>query len=67
MILQLSTTVHQIGSMIAARNIGIVYGGGRTGLMGAIADGALSKAAMFTAIIPNFLEKPKLDILDALF
>lgn len=30
-----------VGSGLAARGIGVVYGGGRVGLMGAIADAAL--------------------------
>jgi uncharacterized protein (TIGR00730 family) len=52
----LSKTVHKIGVMAAARKIGIVYGGGRTGLMGAVADGAISEGGYVHGIIPKFLE-----------
>src|SRR5512143_1521476 len=31
----------QMGSLLAERKLRLVYGGGRTGLMGAVADGAL--------------------------
>ena len=48
--------VKRIGAMVAARNIGIVYGGGRTGLMGAIADGAIEAQGYVHGIIPQFLE-----------
>ena len=30
------------GAAVASRGLGLVYGGGRVGLMGALADGALS-------------------------
>ena len=52
----LKERVHQIGAMIAARGLGVVYGGGRTGLMGAIADGALSEGGYVHGVIPEFLE-----------
>ena len=52
----LSEATHKIGIMAAARGHGIVYGGGRTGLMGAVADGALSQGGYVHGIIPKFLE-----------
>lgn len=48
--------VKRIGAMAAARDIGIVYGGGRTGLMGAIADGSTEAQGYVHGIIPQFLE-----------
>ena len=48
--------VKRIGAMAAARGIGIVYGGGRTGLMGALADGATDAQGYVHGIIPKFLE-----------
>ena len=30
------------GGAVASRGLGLVYGGGRVGLMGAVADGALA-------------------------
>lgn len=46
----------RIGGMIAARGAGIVYGGGRIGLMGAAADGAKAGGGFVHGIIPRFLE-----------
>ena len=31
-----------MGQMIASRELGLVYGGGKLGLMGAVADGMLA-------------------------
>ena len=53
---ELTDVVRKVGVMMAARGIGLVYGGGRTGLMGAIADGALSGDGYVHGIIPKFLE-----------
>jgi len=33
-------TAREVGRTLAERGLGVVYGGGRLGLMGAIADGA---------------------------
>ena len=46
----------RIGGMIAARSIGLVYGGGRIGLMGALAQGALAENGYVHGIIPQFLD-----------
>ena len=35
----------EVGEALARRGIGVVYGGGKLGLMGALADGALAAAA----------------------
>jgi uncharacterized protein (TIGR00730 family) len=43
------------GSFLAERNIGIVYGGGRVGLMGRLADGALSRGGEVIGVIPEKL------------
>ena len=45
----------QLGRDAAKRNITIVYGGGATGLMGAVANGALSEQGHVTGVIPQFL------------
>jgi uncharacterized protein (TIGR00730 family) len=44
-----------LGRAIAARGWGLVYGGGRTGLMGALADAALEAGGDVTGVIPQFL------------
>ena len=44
-----------IGRMLAERGIGVVYGGGRLGLMGAIADSALAAGGEVIGVIPQAL------------
>ena len=44
-----------VGTMLADRGIGIVYGGGRLGLMGAIADSALAAGGEVIGVIPQAL------------
>lgn len=53
---ELVELVRRIGGMAAVRKIGVVYGGGRTGLMGAIADGTLDAGGYVHGVIPTFLE-----------
>lgn len=44
-----------VGHDLAARGIGVVYGGGRLGLMGAVADAALAAGGEVIGIIPQAL------------
>lgn len=44
-----------LGNFLATNNIGLVYGGGATGMMGAVADGAISNGGYVKGIIPQFL------------
>ena len=44
-----------IGAELARRGIGVVYGGGRLGLMGAVADAALAAGGEVIGIIPQAL------------
>jgi hypothetical protein len=44
-----------VGRTLAERGIGVVYGGGRLGLMGAIADSALEAGGEVIGIIPDAL------------
>lgn len=44
-----------VGSGLAARGIGVVYGGGRLGLMGAVADSALAAGGEVIGVIPEAL------------
>jgi hypothetical protein len=46
------TLAHDFGALLADRGHELVYGGGRTGLMGAVADGALSRHGRVTGVIP---------------
>jgi len=45
----------QFGRVLAERGIGLVYGGGRVGLMGALADAALAAGAEVIGVIPQAL------------
>lgn len=44
-----------VGRTLAARGIGVVYGGGRLGLMGAVADAALEEGGEVIGVIPEAL------------
>jgi hypothetical protein len=43
----------EVGDLLARRGIGVVYGGGRLGLMGALAAGALEAGGEVIGIIPE--------------
>ena len=45
----------EIGQSLAERGIGVVYGGGRLGLMGAVAQGALDAGGEVIGVIPEAL------------
>jgi uncharacterized protein (TIGR00730 family) len=47
---------HELGRGLAARGVDLVYGGGRNGLMGSVADAALAGGGRVTGIIPVHLE-----------
>jgi len=44
-----------VGAGLAERGIGVVYGGGRLGLMGAVASGALDAGGEVIGVIPDAL------------
>jgi hypothetical protein len=44
-----------VGRTLAARGIGVVYGGGKLGLMGAVADAALATGGEVIGVIPTAL------------
>ncbi|WP_375382506.1 TIGR00730 family Rossman fold protein [uncultured Sphingomonas sp.] len=44
-----------VGAGLAGRGIGVVYGGGRLGLMGAVADSALAAGGEVIGVIPQAL------------
>ncbi|MDT9012389.1 TIGR00730 family Rossman fold protein [Novosphingobium sp. APW14] len=45
----------QVGRTLATRGIGVVYGGGKLGLMGAVADSALAAGGEVIGVIPEAL------------
>jgi len=52
-----AATARAFGAALARVGIGGVYGGGRVGLMGAVADAALAEGGEVIGIIPRFLEE----------
>jgi len=48
-------TARAVGRGLAERGIGVVYGGGRLGLMGAVADSALEAGGEVIGVIPDAL------------
>jgi uncharacterized protein (TIGR00730 family) len=44
-----------VGTLLAGRGIGVVYGGGAVGLMGSLADAALAAGGEVTGVIPASL------------
>jgi uncharacterized protein (TIGR00730 family) len=52
---QYRNSAFEIGEKLAINNLEIVYGGGKVGLMGAVADGGLSKGGKVLGIIPSFM------------
>jgi uncharacterized protein (TIGR00730 family) len=45
----------RLGELLAKRGIGLVFGGGRIGLMGAVADAVLAKGGEAIGVIPDSL------------
>jgi uncharacterized protein (TIGR00730 family) len=50
----------KFGQAIGQRGLELVYGAGRTGLMGAVADGVLSAGGSAFGVIPTFLKTVEL-------
>lgn len=48
-------TARTMGAALARRGLGLVYGGGRVGLMGAVADGALAAGGAVIGVMPRGL------------
>ena len=49
-----------LGAALAKRNITLVYGGAKVGLMGAVADGALNAGGEVIGVLPHFLQQKEL-------
>ncbi len=50
----------QLGTLLAARGIELVYGGGRVGLMGVVADAVLAGGGSAIGVIPHHLATKEL-------
>ncbi len=49
------TLAHDMGKILAENNIRLVYGGGKAGLMGIIADSVMTHGGEVTGIIPSHI------------
>lgn len=49
-----------LGQTLAQHQIGVVYGGAKVGLMGAVADGALAEGGEVIGVLPHFLANVEL-------
>ena len=54
---QYAQAAQQLGHGLAVRGIRLVYGGGRIGLMGVLADAALAAGGAVLGVIPQFLTR----------
>jgi uncharacterized protein (TIGR00730 family) len=54
-----------LGSLMAESGIGLVYGGGSVGLMGAVSSGVFAKGGTVTGVIPEFLSGRERPLEDA--
>jgi uncharacterized protein (TIGR00730 family) len=49
-----------VGRLLAARGVGLVYGGGHVGLMGVVADAALTAGGQVHGVIPRSMVESEL-------
>jgi uncharacterized protein (TIGR00730 family) len=49
------SAARRLGEVLAREGVGIIYGGGAVGSMGALADGALSQGGRVIGILPQFM------------
>jgi hypothetical protein len=57
---EFAAAAHQLGLGLGAAGIRLVYGGGRNGLMGVLADAVLEASGTVLGVIPHFLTKAEL-------
>jgi uncharacterized protein (TIGR00730 family) len=53
-------TAYQLGDALASRGITLIYGGGGTGMMGALADGVLKAGGIVIGVIPEMFNTSQL-------
>jgi hypothetical protein len=51
---------YYLGQILANQNITLVYGAGKTGLMGAVANGVLDNNGKVIGVVPKLLNEPQL-------
>lgn len=47
----------ELGAFLAKRNVKVVFGGSKLGLMGAVADGALQNGGEVIGVLPTFMRR----------
>jgi len=52
---QYRAVAEEVGRTLAARRIGLIYGGAKVGLMGAVADATLAAGGRVVGVIPHVL------------
>lgn len=57
---QFLQAANSMGRLLAERGIGLIYGGGSTGMMGALADAVLAGGGEAIGVIPAFFDTPEL-------
>lgn len=53
-------SAYQLGQLLAKKGISLVFGAGKTGLMGAVAEGCLSEKGFVIGVVPKILNEPQL-------
>jgi uncharacterized protein (TIGR00730 family) len=54
-----TAVARELGTLLATRGIGLVYGGGHVGMMGHVADAALAAGGSVVGVIPEHLMRPE--------
>ncbi len=54
------TQAKLLGQFLVKKNIQLIYGGAKIGLMGAVADGVLSKGGKAIGVLPTFLKSKEI-------
>ena len=53
-------SAREMGALIARKGLQLIYGAGNTGLMGALATGALEQGGEIVGVIPKIFDTPQL-------
>ncbi len=60
----LASAAETLGTLLAAQNIRLIYGGGNIGLMGKLATAALAAGGQVTGVIPRFMMDKEIGNID---
>ena len=55
-----AAAAEELGHALVARGFGLVYGGGKTGLMGAVARAVMARGGRVVGVIPEFMKAREL-------